>query len=178
MNLLREPVDAGRLVRDAVELNSSLAGAQSLDLRCSGTEEILTIVADRDRILQVLSNLIENTIKFTPEGGRIDLSLRRDGDFVTFIVADTGAGIAPEELADLFQPFWQAKRSSGQDANRDHAVLALAAAGRQSAADAARQQQRALGREVPAAVGLLRRRCSGTAVLRVLAGPQEGPSPV
>src|SRR5690606_40250761 len=53
---------------------------------------------------------------FTPEGGRIEVSLRREGDEAVFSVSDTGPGIAPEDLANLFQPFWQAQRSGTEGA--------------------------------------------------------------
>ena len=65
--------------------------------------------ADRDRLLQVFSNLVGNALKFTPEGGRIDVSAKpNSARRVTFEVKDTGPGIAPEDLPRLFEPFWQA----------------------------------------------------------------------
>ncbi|HYC70149.1 MAG TPA: ATP-binding protein [Opitutaceae bacterium] len=66
------------------------------------------VLADEGRLRQVLINLLENAVKFTAPGGRIDLEVGRDGDRFQFSVSDTGAGIAAAELARLFQPFQQA----------------------------------------------------------------------
>jgi signal transduction histidine kinase len=70
--------------------------------------------ADRDKVAQVLLNLLANAIKFTPEGGRVTLACARGeraGDAVMrFRVADTGVGIAPEHTATIFEPFVQVQR--------------------------------------------------------------------
>lgn len=63
--------------------------------------------ADRDRLLQVLMNLVNNAIKFTREKSRIKLSVRRDRDFVEFGIQDEGMGISPEEITRLFGKFVQ-----------------------------------------------------------------------
>jgi signal transduction histidine kinase len=85
------------------------AQAKSIDLRCNKPPIIPAIKADRDRILQVLINLLDNAIKFTPKGGSIILSCEvRDGE-VQFAVKDTGPGINPKDLHKMFDPFWQAK---------------------------------------------------------------------
>ena len=65
-------------------------------------------------MLQVLSNLVGNSLKFTPEGGRITLRTRRDGNIVQFSVADTGSGIAAEQLPHIFKRYWQARKADRQ----------------------------------------------------------------
>ena len=72
---------------------------------------------------QVLSNLIGNSLKFTPEGGKVTIEGTVDGKFVLFAVRDTGAGIPPADLPFVFNRFWQAKRM-----NRSGAGLGLAIA--------------------------------------------------
>lgn len=67
--------------------------------------------ADAARILQVLSNLVGNAIKFTPKGGRIVVAARRVGDKVLCSVADTGPGIPPEQIEHIFDRFWQANHA-------------------------------------------------------------------
>jgi signal transduction histidine kinase len=67
--------------------------------------------ADRHRIQQVLSNLIGNSLKFTPAGGIIAFSAERRDDHVLFMVSDTGPGIPSKHLTDIFSPYWQAKRT-------------------------------------------------------------------
>jgi signal transduction histidine kinase len=70
------------------------------------------VQADADRLLQVLSNLLGNAIKFTPEGGQIAVRAESCGDEVQISVADTGPGIRPEDMEHLFDPFWQAERTA------------------------------------------------------------------
>ena len=70
------------------------------------------IVADRDRLLQVISNLLGNALKFTPEGGRVGLEARRVEDDVWISVQDTGPGIAAEDVPHIFDPYWQARRTA------------------------------------------------------------------
>ena len=64
------------------------------------------IVSDGDRVLQIISNLLSNAFRWTPDGGRIDLALQSSNGTVTVDVADTGPGIAREERDRIFRPFW------------------------------------------------------------------------
>lgn len=120
-----EPVsrDPRKLVEDAVEHFAPLAAERSLGLVGEAPEELPRVAADRDRILQVLGNLMGNAIKFTPEGGRIVIGAEPNREEVRFFVTDTGSGIPGEDLPYLFDRFWQAKH-----ANRAGAGLGLAIA--------------------------------------------------
>ena len=69
------------------------------------------VAIDAHRIGQVLSNLIGNAMKFTPEGGTIRISAWQQGDAVAVCVRDTGLGIPPEHLSHIFDRFWQAPRT-------------------------------------------------------------------
>lgn len=68
-------------------------------------------VADRGRILQVFANLIGNAIKFGREDSAVTVVATADAEWVTFAVADSGPGIAPEDLGRLFDRYWQANRA-------------------------------------------------------------------
>ena len=70
------------------------------------------ILADADRVVQVLANLVGNAIKFTAPGGSITIGARRAGDDVAIFVADTGAGIPSEHLPHVFDRYWQSRRSA------------------------------------------------------------------
>jgi signal transduction histidine kinase len=78
--------------------------------------DIPDIWGDRDRLLQVFENLIGNAIKFTKPGGRITVGAASRDHQVIFRVADTGSGIAPENLPHVFDRFWQATRANRQGA--------------------------------------------------------------
>lgn len=67
----------------------------------------LAIVADRTHLKQILYNLLSNAVKFTPQGGEITIDARREGDFCCISVADTGIGIAPEDINAIFESFRQ-----------------------------------------------------------------------
>ena len=74
----------------------------------------LTAWADRDRIVQVLNNLIGNAVKFTPPQGKVTVAAQRDGaGWVQLSVADTGPGIPPEEADKIFDEFYQIPQSGG-----------------------------------------------------------------
>ena len=64
------------------------------------------IVSDGDRVLQIISNLIANAFRWTPDGGRIDLRLSAENGRIHVAVEDTGPGISPEEQERIFRPFW------------------------------------------------------------------------
>ncbi len=90
------------------------AKMQHLDGRLS--EDLPPVHADRKRIYQVLTNLIDNAIKFTPDGGRIRLDAEAHGGEVRFSVSDTGVGIAEEDRERIFQPYWQGARQDHRGA--------------------------------------------------------------
>jgi len=108
LTLALELMSASDLVSEAVETQRSLATRAELDMRLEIARDLPEIRGDRHRLLQVFENLIGNAMKFTRAGGRITVGASTtDGD-VLFWVADTGVGIAPENLPHVFDRFWQA----------------------------------------------------------------------
>ena len=103
----RDCVDANQVVRDAVESQRLLAGAREIDLRLEADEQLPQACADGHRLLQVIENLVGNAIKFTPRGGSIAIGVSAKQNDLLFWVADTGAGIAIENLPHLFDRFWR-----------------------------------------------------------------------
>jgi histidine kinase len=71
----------------------------------------MPVLADPDRIGQVLTNLLGNALQYTPAGGRVEISVRRAPEGVELAVTDTGAGIAPAHLPHIFDRFYRADRS-------------------------------------------------------------------
>jgi signal transduction histidine kinase len=64
------------------------------------------IVTDGDRVFQIVSNLVSNAFRWTPDGGRVSLALVQDNGSISVSVADTGPGITPAEQERIFRPFW------------------------------------------------------------------------
>jgi signal transduction histidine kinase len=103
--LLREEVDMRALCERAYDTFAEEARARDIDYELELGEGAV-LVTDGDRVLQIVTNLIANALRWTPAGGRVDLALdRRNGD-VTVTVSDTGPGIAPDEEERIFRPFW------------------------------------------------------------------------
>lgn len=115
------PVDFEAVVRGAVDIAQHAAQAKSVELDLVVDGVIGTVYGDSLRLQQVVSNLLTNAIKFTPRGGRVAVRLERDGDRAQLTVADTGMGIRPEVLPQLFNRFVQADSS----VTRTHGGLGL-----------------------------------------------------
>jgi PAS domain S-box-containing protein len=104
------PLEVRPLLAEAMEAFRLQAEERRQTLACEVADGLAPVLADPDRILQVLSNLLGNAVKFTPEGGRIGVRAEPEGDGeVGFSVSDTGPGIPAELLPRLFEPFSQAK---------------------------------------------------------------------
>jgi signal transduction histidine kinase len=107
----RFTIDVGRctvadLQRQTKEMFGALAASKQVRFDQIAAEPGLVLLVDRERVLQVLSNLIGNALKFTPPGGHVTFSVERQGPMVRFEVLDTGPGIAAENLARVFDRFW------------------------------------------------------------------------
>jgi PAS domain S-box-containing protein len=106
----RVPEAVVPLLEEAIELHRPLAEARGLRLERESEEPLPRVLVERNRVLQVFSNLIGNALRFTPSGGRITVKAKRKDDgAVCFSVKDTGTGIAPEHVPHLFDRFWQAQ---------------------------------------------------------------------
>ncbi|HYI02191.1 ATP-binding protein [Hyalangium sp.] len=106
------PCDMAGLLREAVEMFSNLSAAKPLGLQLRGVNMPgLTVRADRERVLQVFSNLLGNAIKFTPQGGQVVIAVERQGEAVRIAVSDSGPGIASEHLPHVFDRFWKHEKA-------------------------------------------------------------------
>ncbi|MGQ4659878.1 PAS domain S-box protein [Lysobacter sp. F6437] len=111
--LERQPVDLQHVVAESVEALSPTLQARHHELVVDVPPEPLEVMGDRVRLVQVLNNLLHNAAKFTPDGGRVCVTLARRGDHAELSVADNGPGIAPGELNYVFKLFAQSENSSG-----------------------------------------------------------------
>lgn len=105
-----EPVEIKQVIQSAVEATEALASSTDLKLISAVDPDLPPVLSDRDRCIQVVTNLISNAIKFAPEGGNIYINATNSvesNDMVQISVTDTGMGIPVEEQERIFQKFTQ-----------------------------------------------------------------------
>jgi signal transduction histidine kinase len=111
LDLSMAPMSPAEAVRLAVGGMLPLFEEKSVELKSAVSEDLPSILADVDRVVQVLSNLLSNALRHTPDGGRVVVEAEASGDEVTFEVTDTGTGIAPEHLERVFERFYRVDKS-------------------------------------------------------------------
>ena len=114
LDLIREAVDLEAVVGEALAGLRPLADRKSLHLEAAVEPSVAD--ADRGRLRQILYNLVSNAIKFTPDGGTVTVESSSAGSQVRLTVADTGVGIAPNDLATVFEEFRQVGDQVGRQA--------------------------------------------------------------
>jgi len=112
LTLTRSALAVDVLVTDALELLRPLAAAKRIALVTDVSPALPLVAADRDRVLQVFSNLGGNAVKFTPENGRVEIHVTVHDAEVEFGVRDTGPGIASDDLPHVFDRFWQQQNTA------------------------------------------------------------------
>lgn len=107
LSMHAEPLPAKDLLAEVTASVSHAIGEKGLLLEASVSDDEVSVYCDRERIAQVLDNLIGNAIKFTPRGGTISVTITRRAGGALFAVRDTGRGIARAQLSRVFDPYWQ-----------------------------------------------------------------------
>lgn len=102
-----EPSPLKPLIDAAVETSRQMIEAAKHEFTLRTPGEPLTVAADRTRLVQILANLLNNAAKYTPPGGRIEMSAERDGAFAAIRIADNGVGISSDLLPKVFEMFNQ-----------------------------------------------------------------------
>jgi signal transduction histidine kinase len=105
LSLQRE--DAQSIVQEVVEANGPIARERGVLLEPELPADSIALTCDRGQVLRVLANLIGNAIRFTPQGGRITIRVQAEDRLARFAVADTGMGIAPQNLPLVFEQHWK-----------------------------------------------------------------------
>jgi len=124
--IVRRPVVLGDVIEEVVRSIQPVAlHERQVRLLSEVPQDVPTVSADRQRVAQVLSNLVRNAVRFTPEGGLVAVrACRQDERFGVVVVEDTGQGIPPEELRQVFERFYRADES--RDRGSGGAGLGLA----------------------------------------------------
>lgn len=113
--LAREEIDLRQLARDAVERFRARATQRGIDLDLGLPEQPVYCFVDVVRMEQVLANLLDNALKFTAEGGRVQVEVARQGDGgACLTVSDTGVGMKPEEVDRVFERFYRGDRGQAR----------------------------------------------------------------
>ena len=112
LSITPTPGDVVLLLSEAAETFRAPAAAKGISLEVEAVEPSFTTAFDHGRLLQVLANLLSNSIKFTPRGGRITLRAEREGNELRFCINDTGPGIPADSLESIFERFWQVGKNS------------------------------------------------------------------
>ena len=122
-----ETVDIGGLLDDTRRSFAREAAAQHVELVVSAPETLAPVELDPQRMQQVLGNLVANSLRHTPAGGRVDLRAEQRNGTVRVAVSDTGRGIAPDDLPYIFDRFWRGDRArSRQESGGAGLGLAIA----------------------------------------------------
>lgn len=129
MQLARQPVDVTALIEEVMALSQASAAARGVTVAANLAPDIPPpgaspcLIGDADRLKQMLLNLVSNGVKYNRENGRLTIHARRQEDQLLLSVADTGYGIAPEDLPHLFERFY---RIPSQEGGTDGSGLGLA----------------------------------------------------
>jgi signal transduction histidine kinase len=113
MQLRREPVPLGDVVARAIDLYRDVAEAKGVALAAIAGDDVV-VTADRTRLEQVAANLIDNAVKYTPPGGRVDVEIRRENNGAILRVADNGPGIPADELLRIFDRLFRGDTSRAE----------------------------------------------------------------
>ncbi len=110
-----ETIDITELVKSTTEGLIKQVRDKGIELTLSSIDEEAVVRADRDRLEQVIVNLLDNAIKYTPSGGKVKASVAVDGDEVRVDVADTGLGIPAEDIPRIFERFYRVDKARSRE---------------------------------------------------------------
>lgn len=126
LSLNCQPTSPRSLLARTAAAHLPLAQARGIDLRVDAPADLPAVKVDPERMAQVLGNLVGNALRYTENGGHVDLSATSDGTHVSLQVQDTGEGIAPEDLPHIFDRFYRADAARAQQEEESGLGLAIA----------------------------------------------------
>ena len=128
LSLNLAPVSPKEPIRLAIERMLPLFDEKGVDLSSVMPENLPPLLADTGRVVQVLTNLLDNALRHTPPQGRVTVGAKTKGDEVVFEVADTGEGIASEHLPHVFERFYRVEKSRSREGGGSGVGLAISRA--------------------------------------------------
>ena len=112
MSIRTSDVDINEVLSEAIARAGS--STTSVEFKADLDPRLPVVVGDRDRLIQVVSNLVNNSVKYSPDGGNVTLSSRSEGGFALISVSDTGVGIPPDEISHVFERFRRVRSGAAQ----------------------------------------------------------------
>jgi len=112
MSMRSGDVDINEVLSEAMARAGT--GAATVEFKADLDPRLPIVAGDRDRLIQVVSNLVNNAIKYSPDGGTVTLSTRAEGGFALVSVTDTGLGIPPDEIGHVFERFRRVRSGAAQ----------------------------------------------------------------
>jgi signal transduction histidine kinase len=111
LSLERAQLSLGELVQSELATFAPQAGRRGIAIQLDTCDDS-TVIGDRRKLRQVVSSLVSNAVKFTPDRGKVGIAVRRDASALLLVVTDSGIGISPGQVAKIFEPFFQVDSSS------------------------------------------------------------------
>lgn len=124
--LIKQTLHIKDIIDQVAEIFAPQGHVKGITLGVSVPKELPTVQGERDLIFQVVVNLVDNAIKYTPSGGKVDITAARDKDYITVSVHDTGPGIPLEDLPRVFERFYRVDKARTRDAGGTGLGLAIA----------------------------------------------------
>ena len=121
-----QPVDVNKLLGDIQTHYLTPFNQKRIALNLEPASAILTANLDPTRFSQVVTNILENALRYTPENGRVDISARQNNDQIEIIIQDSGQGVTPDEAAHLFDRFYRADEARNRNDGGSGLGLAIA----------------------------------------------------
>lgn len=112
LSIRNDAVDLRSVTNEVVSSHALIAAKKGVELQSEVADELPPVTGDHDRLVQALANLLGNALKFTPEQGFVRLAVKADDDRIRCIVEDSGPGMSDSDLSQVFEPFWQAKKTA------------------------------------------------------------------
>ena len=112
MSMRSGDVDINDIVMEAI--SRAAPSAVTVEFKSDLDPRLPIVSGDRDRLIQVLSNLVNNAVKYSPEGGTVTLATRADGRFALVSITDTGIGIPQDEIGHVFERFRRVRSGAAQ----------------------------------------------------------------
>lgn len=125
MKLRTSAIDFTSLLKALTLSFASYAERKRIALKFNSAEDGLIVYIDKDKIEKIMTNVLSNAFKFTPEGGRIEVTLVKDDEFINTIISDTGIGIPKEKITKIFNRFYQVDGSHTREQEGTGIGLAL-----------------------------------------------------